>query len=272
MTNEFKSANSVKTGKKFTDKRLQMDCSFSQIAEMIYVNKNYLVAIEKGDYSIFPSESFAKAYFKKYVKYLNIDCEFPSVFEQQIQKKHQKKSNDIIFVEYRKKGLKYALILSGLVIIYITINLFTRDQSNKEDELMDNFQGYGQVIEHQEDIVSKTLDSEASVRGDLDDDIYQQSESLVSNPNNYKDKDQEKNMLVLQFVDECWVEIYLQDVLIEAQFFKNGDKFSKKIDSVFKIVVGNADSVNGTFNSEDIDFITNANRLTRVSTIHFRND
>jgi len=83
---------------------------------------------------------------------------------------------------------------------------------------------------------------------------------------------EEKNMLVLEFIDECWVEVYIEGALIEAQFFKNGDEYSKNINSSFSIVVGNADSVKGTYNSEDIDFITNANRLTRVNTINFLND
>ena len=83
---------------------------------------------------------------------------------------------------------------------------------------------------------------------------------------------EEKNMLVLEFIDECWVEVYIEGVLIEAQFFKNGDEYSKNINSPFSIVVGNADSVKGTYNTEDIDFITNANRLTRVNTINFLND
>ena len=39
MANKFKSANSVKIGKKFRDKRVQMDLSFDRIAEIIYVNK-----------------------------------------------------------------------------------------------------------------------------------------------------------------------------------------------------------------------------------------
>ena len=36
--------------------------------------------------------------------------------------------------------------------------------------------------------------------------------------------------------------------------------------------VGNADYVNGTYNGDVIDFITDANRLTRVSTINFTDE
>ena len=37
----------------------------------------------------------------------------------------------------------------------------------------------------------------------------------------------------------------------------------------FKIIVGNADFVKGSYNNTEIDFITNANRLTKVNTIIF---
>ena len=40
----------------------------------------------------------------------------------------------------------------------------------------------------------------------------------------------------------------------------------------FKIVVGNADSVKGTYNGEVIDFTKNANELNGVNTIIFNND
>ena len=46
----------------------------------------------------------------------------------------------------------------------------------------------------------------------------------------------------------------------------------KEIAMPFKIIIGNADSVTGTYNNERIDFITNANRLNRVNTIYFSNE
>ena len=46
----------------------------------------------------------------------------------------------------------------------------------------------------------------------------------------------------------------------------------KEIATPFKIIIGNADSVIGTYNNERIDFITNANRLTNVSIINFDED
>ena len=282
MANKFKSANSVKTGKKFRDKRVQMDLSFDRIAEIIYVNKNYLIAIEKGDYSIFPSESFAKAYFKKYAKYLHIDCEFPGVFEKEIEAKNKKTSTKIMFNTFRNMQFPSTnrlniWMVSGLTfLLIIIIYFFSKNISNKEESVLnENSNEYLEINEYQEDITTQNEenydfmeDSELQKNDFITlSDVMDISADIPPNINS-----QEKNMLVLEFIDECWVEVYIEGALIEAQFFKNGDEYSKNINSPFSIVVGNADSVKGTYNTEDIDFITNANRLTRVNTINFLND
>ena len=282
MANKFKSANSVKIGKKFRDKRVQMDLSFDRIAEIIYVNKNYLIAIEKGEYSIFPSESFAKAYFKKYAKYLHIDCEFPGVFEKEIEAKNKKTSTKIMFNTFRNMQFPSTnrlniWMVSGLTfLLIIIIYFFSKNISNKEESVLnENSNEYLEINEYQEDITTQNEenydfmeDSELQKNDFITlSDVMDISADIPPNINS-----QEKNMLVLEFIDECWVEVYIEGALIEAQFFKNGDEYSKNINSPFSIVVGNADSVKGTYNTEDIDFITNANRLTRVNTINFLND
>ena len=63
MKGYLKSASSVKTGKKFYESRLAKNYSIDDVAEILYVNKDYVRAIESGNFSIFPSKIFAKAYF-----------------------------------------------------------------------------------------------------------------------------------------------------------------------------------------------------------------
>jgi hypothetical protein len=79
------------------------------------------------------------------------------------------------------------------------------------------------------------------------------------------------NEISLVFNNECWIEIYSDDNLVEYQLFNAGETFRKIINRPFKIVIGNADAVSGTYNGNIIDFITNANRL-RVNTIIFNDE
>jgi len=248
MTGELKSANSVKTGKKFSERRNEIGYTIDKVSEILFVNKDYIVAIEKGNYSIFPSESFAKAYFKKYKNFLNISAEFPDLFNQQKEKKHKKISNEIAFENNFDFIIKNTNIIIALtLVIGIGIYYFL---SNTES-ISDNTP--------QENIKSEYLSE------------------IIENVNNNKDfiSNSEKignNNLIIEFYGESWIELYRENQLVEAQIFSNGDIYQRKIEMPFKIIVGNADFVKGTYNSINIDFMTNANRLTKVNTINFPND
>ena len=248
MTGELKSANSVKTGKKFSERRNEIGYTVDKVSEILFVNKDYIVAIEKGNYSIFPSESFAKAYFKKYKNFLNISAEFPDLFNQQKEKKHKKISNEIAFENNFDFIIKNTNIIIALtLVIGIGIYYFL---SNTES-ISDNAP--------QENIKSEYLSE------------------IIENVNNNKDfiSNSEKignNNLIIEFYGESWIELYRENQLVEAQIFSNGDIYQRKIEMPFKIIVGNADFVKGTYNSINIDFMTNANRLTKVNTINFPND
>ena len=247
MTGELKSANSVKTGKKFSERRNEIGYTIDKVSEILFVNKDYIVAIEKGNYSIFPSESFAKAYFKKYKNFLNLSAEFPDLFKQQKEKKHKKISNEIAFENNLDFIIKNTIIIALTLVIGIGIYYFL---SNTES-ISDNAP--------QENIKSEYLSE------------------IIENVNNNKDfiSNSEKignNILIIEFYGESWIELYRENQLVEAQIFSNGDIYQRKIEMPFKIIVGNADFVKGTYNSINIDFMTNANRLTKVNTINFPND
>ena len=90
----------------------------------------------------------------------------------------------------------------------------------------------------------------------------------MTKKNNEKEVNFSVDRILLSFKDECWIEIYSNEKLIEYQLFQSGDDFSMIIKKPFKIVVGDAEAVTGSYNGNSIDFITNANRL-RVNTIIF---
>lgn len=120
MTKYLKSASSVKIGKKFIQARNKLDMSIDEVKKITFINNNYLIAIEKGDYSVFPSEAFARAYFKKYANLLIINPSFPNVYKQEstnhkikkrIEKKINKTFNENTYLFY------VIVIMSSLVLI-----------------------------------------------------------------------------------------------------------------------------------------------------------
>ena len=69
--------------------------SIEEINSSTYINIIYIKAIESGDYAAFPSESFARAYFKKYSDFLNIKPTFPNIYRQEKANSHIKKKLEI---------------------------------------------------------------------------------------------------------------------------------------------------------------------------------
>jgi len=86
MINELKSANSAKIGKIFKEARNNIGISKRDIADSLVMSLKYIDAIESGNYAVFPSEGFARAYFIKYQDFLSINCDFPSIYNEDNRK------------------------------------------------------------------------------------------------------------------------------------------------------------------------------------------
>jgi len=260
MTLEAKSANSVKIGKVFEAGRIKAGFSKNEVAEASVINIKYIEAIESGDYSIFPSESFARAYFIKYQDFLSLNCDFPSIYDENLRKseiieKSITKFNSSSTPNIKKGGV----ILAVFIILFIVAKPFFFNQIDSEDGSK-SIRGDIRNI----DINEIPINTNLKITDNFIDSIELYEEA--DNTNNYIE-----NRLTLTFSDECWIEVYSGDELVANQLFKSGDIYLLDIKKPFRVVVGNADHIEGTYNRDSIDFITNANRL-RVNTIIFNDE
>ena len=124
MDKILKSASTVKIGKRFSNKRISLGLSLEETSKILFINEDYLNAIEKGDYSVFPSESFARAYFKKYSQYLKINADLPDIFNSHTEKKIIKKT----------KKLETISIAKCFIISFLGLNfLFLVDNNSVEN-------------------------------------------------------------------------------------------------------------------------------------------
>ena len=260
MTLEAKSENSVKIGKVFEAGRIKAGFSKNEVAEASVINIKYIEAIESGDYSIFPSESFARAYFIKYQDFLSLNCDFPSIYDDNLRKseiieKSITKFNSSSTPNIKKGGV----ILVVFIILFIVAKPFFFNQIDSEDGSKSI---RGDI--RNTDINEIPINTNLKITDNFIDSIelYEEADKT----NNYIE-----NRLTLTFSDECWIEVYSGDELVANQLFKSGDIYLLDIKKPFKVVVGNADHIEGTYNRDSIDFITNANRL-RVNTIIFNDE
>lgn len=125
MINELKSANSAKIGKIFKEARNDIGISKRDIADSLVMSLKYIEAIESGNYAVFPSEGFARAYFIKYQGFLSINCDFPSIYNEdnrkdEIIKKSITKFNTSLIPLLIKAGITL-LILFVLLMVYKSI-------------------------------------------------------------------------------------------------------------------------------------------------------
>jgi len=254
MTQNFKSARSAKIGKVFKVARNELGLSKVEVSNTAFINVRYINAIESGDYSVFPSEVFAKAYFTKYQDFLSIECEFPPFFESdnrqdRIIQKSIAKNNPSLFPMFKIAGIIGLIIVT---VVYINIG-FPKEANNSEPS---------SVKETFTKIETNKIEEATNF------------DNLIETPaiiNKDKPSISASNKLLLSFFDECWIEIYAYDKLIINKLFKYGDSFEVEIERPFKIVVGNAEAIEASYNGNNIDFITNANRLN-VSTIIFNDE
>ena len=254
MTENLKSARSAKIGKVFKVARKELGLTKVEVSNSAFMNIRYINAIESGDYSVFPSEVFARAYFTKYQDFLSIECEFPPLYENnnrkdKIIKESIDKINPSLIPIIKVAGF---IVIIIIVAVYINISFSKETKNNDQSPVKENFSNneldkideavnFNNLIEAPENIIEE--------------------KPLINIP----------NKLVFSFFDECWIEIYAYDELIINKLFKYGDSFEFEIEKPFKIVVGNAEAIEASYNGNNIDFITNANRLN-VSTVMFNDE
>ena len=254
MTENLKSARSAKIGKVFKVARKELGLTKAEVSNTAFMNIRYINAIESGDYSVFPSEVFARAYFTKYQDFLSIECEFPPLYENnnrkdKIIKESIDKINPSLIPIIKVAGF---IVIFIIVAVYINISFSKETKNNDQSPVKENFSN--NELDKIDEAVNFNNLIEASAN-------TIEEKPLINIP----------NKLVFSFFDECWIEIYAYDELIINKLFKYGDSFEFEIEKPFKIVVGNAEAIEASYNGNNIDFITNANRLN-VSTVMFNDE
>ena len=262
MINELKSANSAKIGKIFKKARNDIGISKRDIADSLVMSLKYIDAIESGNYAVFPSEGFARAYFIKYQDFLSINCDFPSIYNEdnrkdEIIKKSITKFNTSLIPLLIKAAITL-LILFLLLMVYKSI-FINKSSDNEIINIIDNAMNAELIAADIKNNLKEIDELEINNQEDLGDISIENEKINI------------ENNLTLNFLNECWIEIYFENELVANQLFQTGDVYMLDIQKPFKVVVGNADNVEGTYNGVSIDFITNANRL-RVNTIIFNDE
>ena len=78
MTDYKRAGRKLKrAGGKLRKKRKDLKLSLDEISSKTNISKQYLKALESGDYSIFPADIFARGYFKQSAKFIGLEIPPP---------------------------------------------------------------------------------------------------------------------------------------------------------------------------------------------------
>ena len=190
MTENLKSASSAKIGKVFKVARSELGLSKVEVSNAVFMNIRYINAIESGDYSIFPSEGFAKAYFIKYQDFLSIECEFPPIYEE------SNRQDKIIKKSIAKINPSFIPILrvAGVIVLIIVVAIYINVSFSKEAKNNDSSQTQEIVSNIELNKIEEAVNFNNLIKTPL---------KIID----IKPSIQMSNNLVLSFFDDCWIEI-----------------------------------------------------------------
>jgi len=262
----LKSAQTAKIGRKFKTIRESLGLSETQVSKKIYINEDYIKAIESGDYSIFPARMFALRYFEKYSTFLGIKLAFFDIYDAKNAPQNSEEIKKSWIKDFYPQ-IRIAIPLFLLIIFFIFIN--NDDSSDLSLEIINlpsNFieETQAPILENNQNLIDSTLSP-------INPIIQSNSNSAESNLSAFEVSQGVINNLSLRFIEESWVEIYQGNQQLIYKLFKINESLNISITPPFKIIVGNAGGITGFYNQNEINFTQVANELN-VSSIEIDNE
>ncbi len=264
--------NFLDLGKKFRDKRRLQKLTIQEISEKTLINLSYINAIEEGKFSEFPAEAFARAYFKKYAQFLDLDVSFPD------EAFNAPKSNEAIDgrIDIKPSILDKVLSKQLLALIFIFLGLLLvlffliSNSSNYSEAMIDKAKPLETIEIALAEEVSVFLDNQDSL--DATPEVPQVemniNDYIKPEENNYFQNNPKKALLEMNFLGESWIEIYQADERFIYELYKSGSTFEMTIERPFRIVVGHSKNTELYYEGDKIDLTSTANSKN-VSVVTF---
>ena len=259
-------------GKKFRDKRRLQKLTIQEISEKTLINLSYINAIEEGKFSEFPAEAFARAYFKKYAKFLDLDVSFPdeafntSKSNEDIDSQIDMKPS-ILDKVLSKQLLPLIFIILGLLLILLFL---TPNSSNYAEEIIDKVEPFETIEIALAEEVSVFSENQGSL--DTTPEVSKVemniNDYIEPEANNHFQNNLKKALLEMNFLGESWIEIYQADERFIYELFNSGSTFEMTLERPFRIVVGHSKNTELYYEGDKIDLISIANSKN-VSVVTF---
>tara|TARA_B100000767_G_scaffold205926_1_gene192790 strand:- start:205 stop:1002 length:798 start_codon:yes stop_codon:yes gene_type:complete len=263
----LKSAQTAKIGKQFKIIRESLGLSEIQVSKKIYINEDYIKAIESGDYTIFPAKMFALRYFEKYSIFLGINQEFFDIYDaDNIIDESENITKNWIEDFYPQIKIAATLVIF-IILTIIFINHWYQSNASSETINMSSEKKKNTLAPSENDqklIVDALTLANSFVQTSINNTEkpmlheFSVSEGVINN-------------LSLRFLEESWMEIYQGKNQLIYKLFMKDESLEISITPPFKIIAGNAGGIVGFYNQNKINFTQVANQLN-VTSIEIDNE
>lgn len=101
--------------------RIESGKTLEEISHILKIRKQYLIALEEGDYDSIPGKVYVQGYLRLYANYLGISLDSGMEEEKQVLQNAvlQHKSDRLMISNHRWK--RYVIIISILLLIIVSI-------------------------------------------------------------------------------------------------------------------------------------------------------
>jgi cytoskeletal protein RodZ len=250
-------------GKKFRDKRRLQKLTIQEISGKTLINLSYISAIEEGKFSEFPAETFARAYFKKYAQFLDLDVSFP-VDAYNPSKSYEDMDSpidikpSILEKVLSKQFLTLIFIILGLLLIMFLLNPGSRNYAEVVIDKAEPLENIEIALAEKVSVFTENQDL-LDAAPEVPQEDVNTNDYVAPEANNYLLNNPQKALLEMNFLGESWIEIYQANERFIYELFDSGSKFEMTLERPFRIVVGHSKNTELYYEGDKIDLISIAN-------------
>jgi len=241
-------------GKFLKEIRESKKITIEEIAEETKIQKRYLIALEEENFEELPGEAYIKGFLKNYAAALGVAegeiikryNSLKSMKVKEIENKNNEEKEIVHRVERRKvKKINVFLLFFVFFLFLAGIIIFIKQQPEKME------------INEIENVQKTAAESEKTAAENNSTELF------VEKTSTNESIDVEKsslNSLKFKFTGSSWIEIKDGDKVVYRGTFYSGKELSIVSKNEIKVVIGNAEAVQISYNNKDLGVLGGKNK------------
>lgn len=238
-------------------KRESLNIEISTVAETLCIRESFLMALEKGDYTVFPALVYAAGFLRSYASYLGMDVK-PLMVKFRKETEHLKEDMAEIPAVVSKNVIPTRKFLFLLFLLIISVFCFVSYCSKKEIPPVQEQKTASELLEDKTPLVEEApVSSDDLVANVQKTDVEKQDVTALSaelkalvpvqkdeGSNLFSGEKygvKEGNRVSVLATDKVWIEVKNNNEVVFSKVLNKGDSYNPPLDAVdYELRTGNA--------------------------------